>query len=304
MKDGLTITMVSGDGTRWPVHGSDRKPWITLAESGVDGLMDAPIETEWIEDTEGAIFSGDRFVARDMTLGFFIAEEFAGTEKGGRLESDFRRSFRTRKDPWNPVAQLPRVEVKSGLSGIRDLEVHLKSTPDMKMVRDPYTQKVFDITYELRAPNPLPSSGTDVSVFETGLSTAYGFIEVWNPTDTPCRHTWILTPGKWTLPDVSWLGPEGARVPAGPHASRRVVVDVLSSDGGARITRERRKLHASTLTGSNLLGRMGGNWVRFDIPPYTPRTDLPISVTGAPSSGARAEVRMPRLWTRFVGMEL
>ena len=301
---GFDVTFIAGDGTRFPVWGSQRNPWITIAESSCDGLMDAPMETDWIEDTEGAVFSGERYKPRDMTIGLYIAEELSGSKQAGRLESDFRRAFSSRRDPWNPAARLPQVEVNSTLSGVRTLDAHLKAAPEMKMERDPYTNAIFDIVYELRAPQPLPTSGTEVDFFETSGSSGSGTVTVSNPTDTPCRHTWILTPGKWVLPDPSWQGPEGARVPAGEQATRTVTVDVTVADGGARITRERRKLHASTLTGANLLGRMNGNWVRFDIPPYTPLTQLPISVTGAPSSGARTEVHMPRLWSRFIGMEL
>ncbi|SDT94181.1 hypothetical protein [Gordonia westfalica] len=76
-----------------------------------------------------------------------------------------------------------------------------------------------------------------------------------NPTDTPLRQTWVLTRGKWTLPDPSWRGKRGQRAPSGPYAARTVALpEITSSDQGVRITRERRKLHAMTFTGSNFLG--------------------------------------------------
>ncbi len=56
--------------------------------------------------------------------------------------------------------------------------------------------------------------------------------------------------------------------PSGPYAARTVALpEITSSDQGVRITRERRKLHAMTFTGSNFLGRMNGQWIIHDIPP-------------------------------------
>ncbi|WP_341258206.1 hypothetical protein [Gordonia malaquae] len=309
---GIDITMIDPAGIRFMVHagmsGSGREAGLTLTSGGVKALMDAPIETEWIEDTEGAIFSGDRFLPRDLVLGFAMADELVGAGvTPGTVEDQFRRAFSSRPDPWNPSFQHTRIEVDSELSTHtpRWLSVQLRDAPDMEMETDPYSKRVFKIAYELRAAQPLWESKKDVSVFtKSGSGSGSGFVTVSNPADTACRHTWILTPGVWTLPDPSWLGAPGHRAPAGEFASRTVMVEVKASYGGLRITRERRKLHASTLTGQNALSAMGGKWIRFDIPPHTPPTQLPISVTGAPSSGARAEIHMPRLWTRPVGMEL
>ena len=305
---GIDITLIGQSGIRWLVHagmsGAGREAGITLTEDGVRALMDAPIETEWIEDTEGAIFSGERFLPRDLMLGFAMSDEMNRSLAPGEIESQFRREFSARPDPWNPAFTHTVVEVDSELSGPRRLEVQLRDAPDMEMKQDPFSRQVFRVAYELRAGQPLWSSPKSVSSWEkAGSGSGAGFVTVSNPADTPMRHTWILTPGVWTLPDPSWLGAPGARVPAGEHAARTVMVEVKTADGGARITRERRKLHAAALTGANLLPRMGGNWVRFDIPPWTPPTDLPISVSGAPSSGARAELHQPRMWTRPVGME-
>ncbi|MFT4125071.1 MAG: hypothetical protein QM662_02420 [Gordonia sp. (in: high G+C Gram-positive bacteria)] len=306
MADGLRIAIIGQSSTRWPVHGYGRLEGLTLAEDGVEGLMDAPVETEWIDDTEmGAVFSGERYLPRDLTLGFYFSDELAGSTLAGKLESDFRRDIGYRLDRWDPDPKPVTIEVYSELSGTRTLSVQMRETPAMKMPTDPYGKRIYDIAYEMRAAMPLFDSGAVTTVFESAETEASGTILVSNPTDMPMRHTWILTQGVWTISDVSWEGARGARAPGGDYADRTIELpEILSTDGGVRITRERRSLHATTFTGANFLGRMNGNWVRFDIPPYTPETELPISYTGAPDGGARAELYQPRLWSRPVGLEL
>lgn len=310
--NGMRISLVGA--TRWPVHGEGRAPGITLAEGGVDGLIDSPLETEWIDDTEmGSVFAGERYLPRDLTLGFFISDELAGTPTAGRLESDFRTEFSTRPDPWDPNPTTVKVEVESDLSGLRWLSnAALKETPQMKTERDPYTHRIYDLTYHLRAGMPLWDSGKEEvsvaagTVFESSSASASGLITISNPTDMPMRHTWVIAGvgAKVTLPDPSWIGPKTQRVPGGAYPLRTVPLpQITADDQGVRITRERRKLHAQTFTGSNFLVRMLGNWLRFDIPPYTPPTQLPVSYTGA-TAGCRIECHQPRLWSRPLGLEL
>ncbi|WP_139179915.1 hypothetical protein [Gordonia westfalica] len=302
----MQITLIGTSGMRWPVHGIERHAGLTLSEGGVEGLIDSPVETQWVEDTEmGVVFGGVRYLPRDMTLGFYVSDALSDETEIGRLESDFRMDFAAQPDEWDANFQHTQVEVGSDLSGERRLTMQLREAPELKTQRDPYTQQFYDITYELRAPMPLWDSGKEVTVFEGSGTSGSGTILVSNPTDTPLRQTWVLTRGKWTLPDPSWRGKRGQRAPSGPYAARTVALpEITSSDQGVRITRERRKLHAMTFTGSNFLGRMNGQWIIHDIPPYTPPTLLPISYTNAPAGGARAELHQPRLWTRPVGLEM
>lgn len=307
MVNGIDITLIGSSGKHWPVHRgrskSGRHPGITLAEGSVVGLMDAPIETDWVEDTSGgAVLAGERFVARDMTLGFFVSEELAGTPIGGQLESDFRREFTSRADRYDPNFRHPQVLVESDVSGPRRLTIQMREAPDMKMQQDPFTRRFFDLTYQVRAGQPLYLGDTGRAEFETDSPSGSGFVTVSNPTDVDIKQTWVLTRGLWTLPDPSWKGARGERVPGGEHGSRTLTLPMITeSDQGVRLTREfNRKLHASTFTGTNFLPRMNGQWLLFDIPAYTRPTSLPISVTDAPAGGARAELLMPELWTRPV----
>ena len=302
----LTISLIGTSGMWWPVHYAGRYTGVTLSEGGVQGLLDSPVETQWVEDTEmGVVFGGIRYLPRDMTLGFYLDDAAGGEAEIGRLESDFRMDFAAQPDEWDDDFQHTQVVVESELSGERRLTMQMREAPELKTERDPYTQQFYDVTYELRAPMPLWDSGKQVAVFEGSGTSGSGTILVSNPTDTPMRHTWVLTRGQWTLPDPSWRGKKGHRAPAGPYASRTLPLPLITADDqGVRITRERRKLVAMTFTGSNFQGRMDGKFLMHDIPPYTPPTLLPISYTNAPAGGARAELHQPRLWTRPVGLEL
>ncbi|SDT94147.1 hypothetical protein SAMN04488548_13114 [Gordonia westfalica] len=60
---GMQITLIGTSGMRWPVHGIERHAGLTLSEGGVEGLIDSPVETQWVEDTEmGVVFGGVRYL--------------------------------------------------------------------------------------------------------------------------------------------------------------------------------------------------------------------------------------------------
>lgn len=316
MAVGMDIAMYGQDGMRWDVHCTRTRQMhgrqgIVIGDGQVDGIVDAPLEQEWDDSVTGVggVLKHTRFKPRDMLLGFELSDERARSSTPGELESAVRRSFTHQLDPWNPNAQLPRIELTTDLSGTRTLWMQCFETPEVEFKRDPFTRKHFTVLYHVRAGEPRWNSSDDprgeMTVFEGTGASKSGTITVSNPTDLPMWVTWRLTRGTWTIPDPSWQGAEGERVPAGKLANRSIPLQpILSTDGGVTITRDRGKLHATTFTGSNFLGRMNGNWVRHEIPPYTPETELPISYTGAPSGGARAELWQPRLWSRPWGMEL
>lgn len=304
----IEISILGTNSLRWDVAGpkAGRQGAIMAAEQ-VDGLLDeAPFEQEWDDtaDDIGQTWAHTRFKARDMMVGFHLFEDdYAGPS--GKLESDFRNSFAMHRDQWDTSFRHARAVVKTKLSGIRMMTIQMYEKSDMGFGDDRINDEYFNVKYQLRAGNPLYYGKKVVSVFTTSGSSGSGTIVVSNPTNMPMRVTWVLTRGIWTISDTSWTGKPGYRVPGGDMAGRTIVLpEVTSADGGVTITRDRQKLHAVTANGTNFLGRMQGNWVRFEIPPYTPRTELPIAVSGAPSSGARAELHQERWWSRPIGLEM
>lgn len=310
----MDVAILGVDRSRWDVWNS-RTPTlygrqgIIITQGGIDAL-EAPIETEWDESAgaHGATQVGPaRYKAAEMLLGICAADERAQRSLlPGQLESELRQAFASERDYWDPDFRHARIQIDTDLSGVREREVVMWETPEPKMDFDPLARKVFLQVYHLKSGEPRWDSGTQMRFFQSGAVSASGFIEVWNPSPLPMRQTWRLTRATWTLPDPSWSGRRGARAPGGEHASRTLVLPpILSTDGGVVITRDTGKhLHAVTFTGANFLVRMQGKWLQFDIPPYTPKTLLPISYTDAPAGGARAELHQPRLWPTPWGGEL
>lgn len=303
----IDISLLGCDRTRWDLAGTNMgRQGVIITDEQVDGIYDAPITQEWSEDADeiGGTWEHTAYGIREMLLGFHVFEDDFPNLEAGRLESNFRLAFAMHRDAWDKNFQHARLVVKTKLSGIRMLTVQMYEVPDVELGDDPLADEYFNIVYKLRAGNPMWMGKPRTTFFETTGTSGSGQIEVSNPTDQPMRITWKLTRGKWTIPDPSWEGEPNKRVPAGAQANRTIPLPkVLDTDGGVTISRDRKGLHAKTATGANFLGRMNGNWVQHEIPPYTPRTMLPISVTEAPSGGARAELVQPRAWSRPWGLE-
>lgn len=303
----IDISLLGCDRTRWDIAGiNGGRQGAIITDDQIDGIYDAPISQEWSESADdiGGTWEHTAYGIREMLLGFHIFADDFPMLPAGRLESNFRMAFAMHRDQWDASFQHARLVAKTDLSGVRMLTVQMYEIPEVELGDDPLADEYFGIVYKLRAGNPMWMGKTVTKAFETGGTSASGEIEVSNPTDQPMRITWKLTRGTWTIPDPSWEGRPNERTPGGAQGDRTIPLPpILDTDGGVTISRDRKGLHAKTATGANFLGRMNGNWVQHEIPPYTPKTMLPIAVTGAPSGGARAELVQPRAWSRPWGLE-
>lgn len=304
----IEISLLGCDRTRWDVAGplAGRQGAIVAAEQ-VDGVYDAPIVTE-DEETAGGVggsHASTEYGIRDLMIGFHLFDDEYGRGPG-QLESDFRKAFAAEVDRWDPTFKHARLVVKTALSGVRMLTVQMHEAPEIDLGDDRIDEEYFNVKYLLRAYQPMWESKEKTSVFETSSTSASGTIEFSNPTDRPMRYTLKLTRGTWTLPDPTWEGRPKQRAPGGELPTKTVALPpILDTDGGLTITLDRSKVHATTALGgggTGFLARMNGQWLRHEIPPYTPKTLLPISVTDAPAGGARAELVQPRMWSRPWGM--
>jgi hypothetical protein len=302
----IEISLLGCDRSRWDVAGINAgRQGAIIAADQVDTIYDAPItvEDEESADDIGGSHAHTDYGIRNLMIGFHLFDdEYAGLP--GQLESDFRKAFASEVDWWDPTFKHARVVAKTGLSGVRMLTVQMSEAPEIDLGDDRIDEEYFNVKYLLRAYDPMWAGKEKMTFFEAGTTSASGTIEASNPTDRTMRQTWKLTRATWTLPDNSWTGRPKQRVPGGKHPTRTLTLPpILSTDGGVTITRDRKKLHATAATGANFLARMEGQWLQYDIPPYTPKTLLPISYTGAPSGGARAELWQPRKWSRPWGLE-
>lgn len=275
---------------------------IVLGEGQVQGIYHAPQDVEWkrARRQRGGSFAAIDTPYRDMQLGFHVADGRGWSWE--EADSLLRSCFTYHLDPWWPGDTLARLAVAAG-DEYRTLSVQMYEEPEFAPDVDPDELGYGNVFYKLRAAQPFWESETDVTWFETSGGSGSGSIMVSNPTDVEMYQRWVLTPGTWTIPDVSWTGAPRKRVPGGKYGSRSIPLKpVTSVHGGLVADLDPMRVMMQSRTGVNVMGEVGGGYFfMHTIPPHTPPTELPISVTGAPAGGARAELHQPRLWSNFVG---
>lgn len=302
MKNGVLGIRIRKGDTVFHVHGDKAgQEGVWLAHGQVQGIYDAPVKTTW---KTGAFQAGStqksrKWLHRDMTLGFHIKDTFTSYEFN---ESLFRQIFDYEEDPWDEDYEPTVIEVETSLSGTRKLDVLMYEQPDFDSDIDPQQQQYGNLILKLRAGQPFWYEDDVLKSFTAFTGSATGFIQVSNPTDQVMYQKWVLTRGTWTLPDYSWEGPRGARVPA----STRTVsgIEITADNGGGVVDLDRQELMFRDSNNTNLLAQLGGKFFEHPIPPYTPLQNLPVSYTSAPTGGATVQLRQPRRWSRPWGMEL
>lgn len=317
------IFIHGADGSLWCVHGEGQgEQGIYLSQNQVKGLMDAQVRQAWKSGArqQGGTLEGHFVDVRDISLGFHALP--TADDPVDVVISRFRKAFKYRLDKWNPNAKLARIEWISEQSGSRSLDVQMYEGADFDPGTDVLAAEYGNPIFSLRAGQPFWYSDPVISTWKTTGTSGSGFMgdgsqanpKPSNPTDQELPPRWILTRGQWTVPDFSWRGPEYARVPGVDlmsgldHSARTILTPLITStDEGAVITADTStELMIRSSSGTNLLGRMPvpGKYFTYWWPPYTPPTDIPISVTGAPSGvGAMAKLVMRRYWEWPWGLE-
>lgn len=308
---------ITGQGKTFHTHGDlAGLEGVYNQEGVVQGIYDSPVKTTWKTGAfqEGSTQKAVKWDHRDMTLGFYIVE--TPHRAAEENESVFRSVFEYEQDEWDDNPEPTTLHINTDLSGERRLDLLLYDTPEMEPPHDPIEQQFFDLTLKVRAGEPFwyeyldeykSTGGHYTTVFSSGSSSAEGFIEVWNPTDRPMRHKWILTRAKWNVPDVSWKGGRGKRRPGGVYGNRVIPLnEITAAQGGIVISLDGKELMVRDHNYTNALPAIvpTGQHFLHVIPPYTPKTLLPISYTDAPAGGAMAQLVQPRRWSRPWGLEL
>jgi hypothetical protein len=303
----VDIAFISPEGERFDVNGRlAGRQGIIMAAGQVQNIYGAPISQEWKRAARerGGRFKSQSFPVRDMAIGLHL---FGDDHPDGieYLETMMDHCFPSEPDEWDPDWQPGRIVVKSK-NAVRRLFAMRYEGDDFEPDYDPHVDDYENPILKLRAGMPFWEARPKVTAWETDGTSGSGFIEVSNPTPVLMFQAWRLTLGTWSIPDPSWVGQKGKRVPGGEYGDR--VVNLLPIDpvhGGARINYDPMRLMLESWSGTNLLGENGGrDFFMHKIPPFTTTTMLPISVTGAPAGvGARAELHQPRLWLKPWGGE-
>ncbi|MEU1526351.1 hypothetical protein ABZ413_29560 [Nocardia rhamnosiphila] len=239
-------------------------------------------------------------------------------EEWADVDSRLRMAFDYETDPWDPEGQQARLQFTTP-RGIRWLDVLLLESPIMALDTDPWDYGISNLPVTLVAGQPMYRENDWVGDAEhpagwqlEGASSGAGTVWVCNPTDRPMNQEWIVTGnGVAVLPDFSWTGPKGARVPGVDFRTDRDDSDRVlytppigtENGSGARFFVDRGKLPAVDNLNTNLSALMDGNRLLYQIPPYTPWTELPVSAEDVTSDVFGILCRQPRFWSRPWGLE-
>lgn len=305
----LDIAIIGANGHRLDVSGRNAGAQGVVIKAGqLQGILNPPISPEW---TRAARERGGRFKSvtypwRDIAMGLHLFGD-EGPMDIEQLDGLLDQMITIAPDEWDEDEQLARIVVKSR-KDVRRLFIQRYDTTDLDPEFDPTLEdeQYLNPIYKVRSAQPFWEGRTIVTNFEATTTSASGTIAVSNPTPITMIQTWVVTRAQWNIPDVSWKGKKGKRYPGGTHADRIVpLMPIDSVHAGARINYDPMRLMLESWSGTNLLGENAGRqFFMHKIPPYTPRTLLPISYTGAPAGGARAELHQPRLWPKPFGGEL
>jgi hypothetical protein len=225
--------------------------------------------------------------------------------------SEFRQAFDYREDDWDHDAQLARIVVTTQHSGTRWLRVQLHEQPDFNPARDPIRRKHGNPIIALRAGQPFWEQKNIINSLEfTAVGTQY--IEVENKTNLPMMHKYVGTLGTWTMPDPSWEGKPGKRIPGtdkrtGRNDAGRMIAlpEITSNEGGFVVDLDPMELNVRDAHGTNLVGRLPvpGRYFTYLIPPHTPKTLVAVTNSKLPGNGGMVQVVMPQRWREPVGGE-
>lgn len=316
----MKISLTTPDGDEMVVHPKNQATHgVYLASGQLKGdIIDAPVKTEWdsLALQEGGTQRGVDWEFRDVHLGFHVIDDVMSAEEA---DSMLRQKFDYEEDEWdpNPIRQT-RLDLETDLSGVRSLDLLLAEHPTYDFEHDPIGDQWFNPQFVMRAGQPMWYEMSQGKPYKTtafdipsGAGNYTGGLYIENRTDRAARHSWVVAAGigaQVYLPDVSWVGPRGARAIDGPYADRMVQLPTITADhgGGFRVTLERGKLMVRDFNDTNVLGQMPvpGSYFMNRIPPYTRKTWLPIVVNTSPAGGGRIECRMPLLWSRPYGLEM
>lgn len=301
------VEVLGVDDQHFVINGPGASPKLFLA-TDVKGIYDAPVTTKYKSSAfqQGSTYLGKKYEQRDITMGVHIQGEDPADWQD--LDSRWRQAFDYEPDPFNPASKLTKLSITTDVSGTRSLYVALTESPVGESKHDPHLTRTSLLPMTLVAPQPFwfedRYEDEPYDYFETGSSgTSEGFVTIANPTDVPMYLKWVVTRGKWTLPDRQLLGPKNARIPTGEWANRKIVLPELTElNGGARIDVDPMKIMIRDFTDTNLIGLMNGIRFMFQVPPKTQPQEVPVKVENAPAGGARVEVYCPHRWTRPWGL--
>lgn len=280
------IEIIGVNGEHWTVSGDGMGDQGVILDIDPEDLFDeAPWTAIWQQGAtqQGATLMGVSEDPIDLTLGFKVFAADNGMP-WDEVEARFYQSFHKTK----PATIRVTTE-----AGARTLKVVKLERAKLRSKLDPRLVGGSSSIVSLRAPWPFWEGDTVTSTFTTTTTaSSSGTVTVSNPTDVDIWLKWTVSaPGKWVLPDKDFED---------TGAPRLIRMQPLATGQTLTIDSYPREETYVVADGSNYAGRMGGVDFLYPVPPRTPPTALPVSVSGH-SSGAFAQVRMVQHWQRPIG---
>lgn len=284
----LDLELHGANGYIWNVHGPRAGAQGVALLKGSSGFWEAPVNAVWMQGAfqEGATYMGYRVEPIDPVL--TIGVRASSHSEWSILDSQLLAGLGTPDQEFKLVS--------NSESGRRELSLRITQSPETVDDTDITSQHLSRYIVQARGGWPRWVGTPDTSTFTSDTGTGSGTVTVSNPTDTWLYPQWVCdAPGKWTLPDFDWEG--------GVWVDRTVTTPTLVA--GQDLTIDTYPSHEPYVAadGSNIAGRFNGVMFLFPIPPHTPPTDIPVSVTGG-EPGASCQLRMPRNWRRPRGGDL
>ncbi|MFC3963507.1 phage tail protein [Nocardia jiangsuensis] len=286
------IAVTGVDGSVWTLAGQGRgREGVELATSP-SGLYDAPVTTIWNQSAfqTGSSFGGYRTNKRDVVFAVNVFEA-AG------------RPWETVDSAWRKAWAYDRDAVLTITTdfGTRSLRLRMSEQPDFKPDKDPHLKGRSKVVMTCVAGNPwwVESDVTGVwtsTIDTTGPnSSQHGTIGIANPTDQPMWVKWVCSaPGRWTLPDFSWA--------ADDDADRTIALPLTAAGQDLIVDTDPMEEMIVAADRSQIWALMNGVSFLYPVPAYTPATEVPVTVTGAPA-GASVLAVQPRNWSRPWGLQ-
>ncbi|WP_406234920.1 hypothetical protein [Nocardia sp. NBC_01009] len=315
-----TVELYGCDGSYFCLAGENAGDQNVVLGTKPQGLFDAPVKVGMKRGAfqVGATSGRPSRPHRELQLGLGAFSD--DPEEWAEIDSKLRMAFDYEVDPWDPAAGPSRLVVTTPRSGRRWLDVLLLESPIMDMDTDPWDYGHSLLPVTLVAGQPMwreddwlgddeHPAGWEI---DEGEESGEGTIWVCNPCDRPMKHEVLVTgDGIAGIPDVSWTGPKGARVPGVDFRTKRddsermLWTPSIGPENGsrARLNVDRLKLPIVDAHDTNLTALMDGNRLLYVIPPYTPWTELPVAASEVTSATFGILFRQPRYWSRPWGLE-
>ncbi|MEU2033586.1 phage tail protein [Nocardia amamiensis] len=293
MAPNAAMIMVTGvDGSQWTIAGQGRgREGVELATSP-SGLYDAPVTTIWNQSAFqiGSSFGGFRTNKRDVVFAVNIFQTSGRSWEA--VDSAWRKAWAYDRDSTLTITTD---------YGTRSLSLRMSEQPDFKPDKDPHLKMWGKVVMTCTAGNPwwVESDVTTTwtsTIDTTGGQIQAGTVTIANPTDQQMWLKWVCSaPGKWTVPDFSWT-------PGDDHAARVVTLPRTATGQDLTVDTDPMEEMIVAADKSQIWALMNGVSFLHPVPPYTPATAVPVSVTGAPT-GASVLVVQPRNWSRPWGLQ-